>query len=188
MNTRLLSGLVAAMAVLVGACSTTSGVTVAEKRQSVLNMRNAVLTELYKEKPDVQAQVNSAAGYAVFSNANIHLLFAGVGGGHGVVRDNVTGQNTYMKMGEVGLGFGAGVKDVRLIFVFHTQSAMQRFVQSGWTFGGQADAAAKASEKGGALGAEAVVDDITVYQLTASGLALQATVKGTKFWRDQELN
>jgi hypothetical protein len=33
-----------------------------------------------------------------------------------------------------------------------------------------------------------VIDRVTVYQLTESGLALQATVKGTKFWVDHELN
>jgi len=54
--------------------------------------------------------------------------------------------------------------------------------------GVNADAAAKASEKGAAVGGEATFDNITVYQLTESGLALQATVKGTKFWQDSELN
>jgi len=32
------------------------------------------------------------------------------------------------------------------------------------------------------------MDNITVYQLTRSGLALQATVKGTRYWRDSRLN
>lgn len=54
--------------------------------------------------------------------------------------------------------------------------------------GGHADAAAKAGDKGGAVSAEALIDRVTVYQLTESGLALQATVKGTKFWVDKELN
>ena len=58
----------------------------------------------------------------------------------------------------------------------------------GWAFGAQADAAAKASDKGAAVGGEATVDNITIYQLTESGLALQATVKGTKYWKDNSLN
>jgi hypothetical protein len=33
-----------------------------------------------------------------------------------------------------------------------------------------------------------VFDNITIYQLTESGLALQATVKGTKYWKDDALN
>ncbi len=54
--------------------------------------------------------------------------------------------------------------------------------------GGQADAAAKAGDLGAAVGGEAIVDNITVYQLTQSGLALQATVKGTRYWQDADLN
>ncbi|MBI4830092.1 MAG: hypothetical protein HY801_00750 [Candidatus Lindowbacteria bacterium] len=36
--------------------------------------------------------------------------------------------------------------------------------------------------------AGALFNDITIYQLTKSGLALQATVKGTKYWKDDDLN
>ena len=93
-----------------------------------------------------------------------------------------------MKMGEAGVGFGLGVKDFRAVFVFHNRAVMEKFISSGWEFGGQADAAAKAGEKGAAIGGEAVFDGITIYQMTESGLALQATVKGTKYWKDEELN
>ena len=91
-------------------------------------------------------------------------------------------------MGEAGLGLGIGLKDFRAVFVFHSRGALSQFVEDGWAFGVNADAAAKASEKGAAVGGEATFDNITVYQLTESGLALQATVKGTKFWQDSELN
>jgi lipid-binding SYLF domain-containing protein len=93
-----------------------------------------------------------------------------------------------MKMGEAGIGFGLGVKDFRAVFVFRDRTTMDRFISSGWEFGGHADAAAKAGDKGGAVGGELLLDGITVYQLTQNGLALQATVKGTKYWKDDELN
>jgi hypothetical protein len=32
------------------------------------------------------------------------------------------------------------------------------------------------------------VDNIIIYQLTETGLALQATIKGTKYWQDGSLN
>ena len=170
------------------ACSNSPTKSAAEKRQVIIDMRSQVLGELYKLKPDVRAQVIKAEGYAVFSNANINLIFASVGGGHGVVHDNKNGKNTYMKMGEAGIGLGLGVKDFRAVFVFHSRDALTQFVEKGWAFGVNADAAAKASKKGAAVGGEATFDNITVYQLTESGLALQATVKGTKFWQDSELN
>ena len=159
-----------------------------QRRQNVLNMRQEVLTELYALKPDTRAQVNSTAGYAVFTNANVNLVLASFGGGLGVVRDNETGMETFMRMGEVGIGLGAGIKDFRAVFVFHDRAALERFLDVGVSISGQADAAAKAGDLGAAVSGEAIVDNVTVYQLTQSGLALQATIKGTRYWRDSQLN
>ena len=171
-----------------GGCVTTGSKTPAEKRQATLSMKNEVLSDLYKLKPDVKSQISSAAGYAVFSDANINIIFASFGGGYGVVHNNKTDKLTFMKMGEVGAGFGLGVKDFRVVFIFHTTDSMDRFVEHGWAVGVQADAAAKAGEKGIAVSREVTVDNITIYQLTKSGLALQATIKGTKYWRYNSLN
>lgn len=176
------------VAVVLWGCATTRGVTPGEKRQAILDMKRQVLVDLYRTHPRAKAEIAGAPGYAVFSDANVNVIFASFGGGHGVVRDNRTGHHTYMKMGEVGLGLGLGVKDFRAVFVFHDKATMDHFVTSGWAFGGHADAAAKASDKGAAVGGEALLDNITVYQLTESGLALQATIKGTKYWQDAELN
>lgn len=164
------------------------GNTPQEKRQAIIAMKDKTLTQLYKKKPHARAQINSAPGYAVFSNANLNVILASFGGGYGMVKDNSTKKITYMRMAELGLGFGAGVKDFRIVMVFDDKQTLTQFLEQGITFGAQADAAAKASDKGGAVGAEAVVNGITVYQLTESGLVLQATVKGTKFWKDEELN
>ncbi|PCJ25870.1 MAG: hypothetical protein COA96_06380 [SAR86 cluster bacterium] len=173
-----------------GACTTTgftSG-TPSERRQSILSMRQEVLTELYSIKPDTRAQIASSTGYAVFSNANINLIFASFGGGVGVVHSNNANSDTYMRMGEIGIGIGAGIKDFRAVMVFHNEDALGRFMDVGLSIGGQADAAAKAGDLGAAVGGEAVVDNVTVYQLTQSGLALQATIVGTRYWQDAELN
>ena len=169
-------------------CATTGNKSTAEKRQAVLNMKNEALSDLYKIRPDVKSQVSSAPGYAVFSDVNINVIFASFGGGYGVVKNNKTGNHTFMNMGEVGIGLGLGVKDFRGVFVFHSADTMNRFVEHGWAFGAQADAAAKASDKGAAVGGELTVDNITIYQLTEAGLALQATIKGTKYWKDSSLN
>ena len=177
-----------ALLLLGGGCATTGGGSPAEQRESILAMKNEALSELYRRKPDVKQQIASAPGYAVFSNANVNLVLASFGGGYGVARDNRSGEQTYMRMGEVGVGLGLGVKDFRLVFVFHDETAMRRFIDKGWSLGAQADAAAKASDKGAAAGGEISVDNMTIYQLTESGLALQATIKGTRFWKDDALN
>ena len=184
--TRARCAIAGCLVVLLAACI--SGSTPEQKRTAVQEMRTRVLNDLYAQKPDVREQIRNASGYAVFSNANVHLILASFGAGYGLLHDNETGRDTYLRMGELGVGFGAGVKDFRLLLVFHTADALHRFAEYGVAVGAQADAAAVASEQGAAVGGELTLDNITIYQLTESGLALQATLKGTKYWPDRELN
>jgi len=185
---RVKFGLYSLMITLIfSVCATTATAgSPAEDRQEYLAMKNKTLADLYKVKPEAKTKIAKAPGYAVFSNANINLIFASFGGGYGVVQPKGA-KPVYMHMGEVGIGFGLGVKDFRAIFVFHDKETMTKFINSGWEFGAQADAAAKASDKGAAVGGEVVIDGITIYQLTEAGLALQATIKGTKFWKNDKL-
>ncbi len=176
------------LGLLMSACAISGNKSPAEKRSIVQSMSAEVLSDLYRAKQSARAEVANAPGYGVFSNANVNVILASFGGGYGLVHNNSTGANTYMRMGEIGVGLGAGVKDYRIVFVFHDEGTMNHFTEHGWAFGGQADAAAKAGDKGGAVGGEAILDSVSVYQLTESGLALQATVKGTKYWKDSEMN
>ena len=169
-------------------CATNGADGEAAKRQAILDMKEEALSHLFSARPELKAQVREAPGYGVFSNANVNLVLASVSGGEGVVEDNHRRTHTFMKMGEVGIGLGLGVKDFRAVLVFHDRETMEKFVNSGWEFGAHADAAAKAGTRGGAVAGELLLDGITVYQLTESGLALQATIKGTKYWKDSALN
>lgn len=169
-------------------CASMGDGSVAEKRQAILDMQQDTLSKLYVEKPDTRAQIKEAAGYAVFTNANINIVFFAAGTGYGVVNDQITGKKTYMNMAEGGVGLGLGAKDYRIVMVFHTQESMNYFIEHGWTVGGNADAAAKAGNKGMSAQGEGYMGNVTVYTMTESGLALQATIKGTKFWVDKELN
>ena len=71
-----------AVAFMVSACGTTRGATVAEKRQAVQDMRQEVLAKLYEVRPGARARVQSAPGYAVFSNANVNVILASFSGGN----------------------------------------------------------------------------------------------------------
>ncbi len=159
------------------------------KRQKILDMSETVLNRLYSEKPSTKSEVKNAAGYAVFSNIGVNLVLFSAGGGQGVVHNNETGEKVYMNMGSAGLGIGLGVKDFRGVFVFHNRDAMKNFIEYGWDFSGQADAAAKSGDKGDEASlSTTVVNGVSLYQLTEAGLALQATLQGTKYWRSKTLN
>ena len=161
----------------------------AEKRAEIRKMRAETLAKLYKSYPAAKGKIGSAYGYAVFSNAGINLIFASIAAGRGIARDNKTGKDIYMKMGSAGIGLGLGIKDFRGIFIFKSKKAFDDFVNDGWEGGAHANAVAKGDGKGGsAEGALTVSKDMELYQLTETGLALEATIQGTKYFKDDELN
>jgi lipid-binding SYLF domain-containing protein len=147
------------------------------------------LNALYKAQPSARKAVESAAGYAAFSNFGMKILIAGGGTGKGVAVNNKTKAMTYMKMAEIQAGLGLGIKKFRLVWVFENEQALNSFINSGWEFGGQATAAAKSGDKGASYqGAVSVSPGVWLYQLTDKGLALELTVKGTKYFKDSDLN
>ena len=160
----------------------------AERRAEVDKRSNEVLQRLYKAKPGAKEAISKAYGYAVFTNLGINLVFVSAAGGNGLARAK-GGKPIYMKMASAGIGLGLGVKDFRGIFVFDNQQVFDKFVNSGWEAGAHADAVAKAGKEGGALeGAVTVAPGVRLYQLTENGLALEATIQGTKYFKDDELN
>ncbi len=177
------------MLTLAAGCGPSAKLPPAESKELIRNMETETLERLYKEEPSTKKKIKNAAGYGTFANANINLIFISAGGGYGVVVDNSTGKRTYMKMALGGIGLGLGVKDYRQVLIFHSKHTLQEFIEKGWEFGGHADATAKAGESGGELsGAGALGYGIEAYSMTESGLALQATIAGTKYWKDKNLN
>lgn len=162
---------------------------VAEKRQAINNDSQETLKMLYKAYPGSENSIKKAYGYATFSNFGLNLIFFSAEGGSGLAVNSKTGKKTYMKMASGGIGLGLGVKDFRAIFVFENKEVLESFINSGWEANAQADAAAKSDNKGGAFeGAVTVQPGIKLYKLTKNGLALQATIQGTKYWKDSDLN
>ena len=160
-----------------------------KKREKTRKMAAESLQDLYKLEPSSQATIQKAAGYAVFDNMGVNVLLLSTARGSGLAVNNKTKQETFMKMGSVGAGLGMGVKDYVVVFVFANEKALAQFLDSGWSGSGQADAAAKAGEKGGAYsGAVEVAPGLWVYQITKNGLALQLTLQGTKYYKDDDLN
>lgn len=164
-------------------------VAVEEARQEVRTVAANTLQTLYATQPAARGVVAKSAGYAVFSNFGMKILIAGGGTGEGLAVNNKTKQEIFMRMAEVQAGLGFGVKKFRLVWVFETQQAFDSFVDSGYQFGGQTALSAKAGGVGaGVTGAASVSPGVWVYQITDDGVAVELTVKGTKYYRDNELN
>jgi lipid-binding SYLF domain-containing protein len=162
---------------------------IAEQKQEILKKNGEILSRLYAIVPSTKEAIPKAAGYATFSNFGMKILVAGGGSGAGVVIDNQSHKPIYMSMVEVQAGLGMGAKSFEIIFVFQNKTALNSFINSGWSMGGQATASAKYKEAGEAFqGAVDVAPGVLMYQLTGSGLAAEITAKGTKYYRNSELN
>jgi lipid-binding SYLF domain-containing protein len=161
----------------------------AEERKEIDQATQEVLSRLYREVPGSKKYLDQAAGYAVFSSLGINVLVVSTASGKGKAHYSDSGKDVYMKMYSAGGGIGMGVKDFRLVFAFETKAALNQFVEEGWTAGAQADAAAKYDKEGDAAAmAIDVSPGVKLFQLTESGVALQATIQGTKYWKDDDLN
>jgi len=162
---------------------------VAKDREEIRQKTTETLNRLYKLQPKAKQAVNSGYGYAVFSNFGMKIFLAGGGRGKGEAINNKTGIHTYMKMLEVQAGLGIGIKRFQVVFVFENKKVFDEFINSGWEFGGQSTVAAKLDDDGGAFtGAATASPGVWIYQLTEDGLALEVTVKGTKYMKDDKLN
>jgi lipid-binding SYLF domain-containing protein len=160
-----------------------------QEKAEIRKMTNETLAKLYKVQPSAKKAVSKSAGYAVFSNFGLKIFVAGTGTGKGIAIDNKTKKETFMKMVELQAGLGMGIKKFRLVWVFENHKDVMEFINSGWELGAQTSAAAKLNDEGGAFaGAMSVSPGIWLYQLTEDGLALELTGKGTKYYKDDDLN
>lgn len=163
----------------------------AKQRKAFQKNKSTAISEMYKAYPGSKAKLASSYGYAAFANTGVNLLLLASGNGGGMAHNNKTGAEVYVKMISVGAGVGIGYKKYYAVFLFDDQAAFDNFLEVGWSADGQADATAdtgKEGEGGSAAVGMNVSQGVTLYQIADKGLALQATIQGTKFVVSEELN
>jgi lipid-binding SYLF domain-containing protein len=160
----------------------------AAKQAEVVKSTQAAMERFYKAKPELKAAVGKAPGYGIFTTYGVSFLLGG-SGGTGLVHDNHTRKNTFMKVAEASAGLQLGASQTELLIVFKTPAAMTRFVDKGWEVTNTATASAGASGAmaGGGKG-ETGMQDAETYTLTKNGLEAGLAVGGSKFWKDKDLN
>lgn len=159
------------------------------KRTEIQKMTSDTLAQLYKASPGAKDKIEKAAGYGVFSNFGVTIVFVGGAGGKGMVHDNASKKVTYMNMGQAQAGLGIGAAKYKAVFIFKDAKTLQTFVDKGWELGGQGGAAAKAGKSGAAdTTGTSVHPGIEIIQLSETGAIVGVTVAGTKYWKDADLN
>ena len=173
------------------ACSTTP-ISKSDKEQqqdSVRDMANKTLSQLYAKHPAAKDVIAKAAGYAVFSDFGFKVWTLGGARGKGEAVNNATKKETFMEMLEFQPGMGLGASKFRVVFIFETSDAFNNFVNSGWEFGANAMADAKTKADGGALaGAVTVSKGVKMFQLNDEGAIVGVSLTAAKYYNDKELN
>ena len=160
-----------------------------QERQELRVKTYKVLKDLYAKKPKSKRAIEHAYGYAVFVDTSYTAGFIGGGHGRGRAINQANGTEVFMKMAQGKVGLGLGIRQSNIIFVFDTIDAFTEFITKGWTFGGQAVAAATDDVHGDALeGSFQVAPGMWMYQMTTKGLAAELAANGTRFYVDNRLN
>jgi len=177
-----------ALALLVGACASTSPAEKSSKQSEVREATQRSLQKFYKADPTLQSAVAMAPGYGIFTTYGLSFILGGAGGS-GIVHNNSTNVDTFMDTAQASAGLQAGVAQTDTLIVFKTQQALEKFVEKGWTAGagGMAQAGAK-GESVGPGGGEQGIADAKYYTLTPNGLQAGLAGAGTKFWKSKDLN
>jgi lipid-binding SYLF domain-containing protein len=160
----------------------------AAKQAEVTKSTQASMERFYKAKPELKAAVGQAPGYGIFTTYGVSFLIGG-SGGTGLVHDNKTKKDIFMKVGGASAGLQLGASQTELLIVFKTAEAMNKFIESGWEAAGgvTASAGASGSTAGGGKGSSAM-EDANTYTLTKTGLDVGLAGGASKFWKDKDLN
>ncbi len=174
--------------VLLTGCASPKGDTAMEKRLHVNDMRADAVNIFYQRVPSMRGELEKAAGYGVFSGFSTHTIIVSSGNGFGVIRDNQTGQDTYMRALKLGGGLGAGFEDIYAVVVFTDPKVMRDVLRDGWGVTGKATASAKVGETGDAGAMVITVPGMKIYRFAKNGVMLGGAIEGAKVWPDKELN
>ena len=160
-----------------------------KERTEIDALADKALANLYAKVPSAERVIENCYAYATLSNTGMKLGLFGDAHGRGLAVNNETGERLYMRMQETGIGLGLGVKEYDLIFVIGTEEAWYSFISGDVKFASSAEAAASDGITGDSMeGASIAAKGVWVYQMTKKGLALDASIKGTKIYVDKKLN
>src|SRR6266850_3352344 len=134
-------------------CGGIPGATGEEQVQTIDELVERTLSDLYKQEPRTREEVAKSVGYAIMDNKVTKVPLVGAGEGYGVAINNKTGEKTYIRMTRLDLGGGWGARSLRPVAIFQDEAKFKAFVDGAWSATAGAEAAAKVGEAGTAGGA-----------------------------------
>ncbi len=154
------------------------------RRHKIDKMSLDAISRLFEEVPAAKKKFNASPAYAVFDTRKMSLLIT-TEFGSGVAIDREKDKRVYMKMATGGVNLGLGAQFYQIIFIFPSRFAYLNFVKKGWDAGASADAIAGKDAENASI---RLPDGTEIYKLNDKGVMLSASLTGTKYWKDDELN
>ena len=161
----------------------------AKERNHILKKAEDTLAQLYKSKPEAKKAIESAYGYAVFSNTGYNIILYVGGKGAGVAFKNSDKKPVFMTMLNAGTGPGVGYVDYRQVLVFSSETLFDQFITVGFNSSASENVTIKVGKTDvDQSRAIALIPGVDLYQINDKGIDIQANWGGMKYFKDSDLN
>ena len=149
-------------------------------RAELESQATASLNRLYSAMPGTREQVAKSKGVLVCPAVIGGSFVIGAEHGKCVLRSNGTTRGYYSTTA-ASIGWQAGGQSKAVIYVFSTQDAYSKFVNSdGWAVGADASVAVGKAGANGSIDTATVDAPVSSYVLTNTGLEAGVSVQGSK--------
>ena len=183
LRSSVLAAAVVASVAMVG-CTTTGNTqgkgSAPDSRAELESQATAALTRLYSAMPGTRELVAKSKGVLVCPAVIGGSFVIGAEHGKCVLRSNGTSRGYYSTTA-ASVGWQAGGQSKAVIYVFNTQDAYNKFVNSdGWSVGADATVAVGKAGANGSVATATANAPISSYVLTNTGLEAGVSVQGAK--------
>lgn len=168
----------AAIALAAAACVSPDGDTPAQQWQSARAMRDEYLQMAKADDTSLEAKLAAAPGYIVADTFVMKILIIGTANGYGVLVDNRDHSETILDNFVLAVGPGIEIARIGGVIVINDAAVVDELKKGATEFGGDAEAAFKFGDFGGAARAVDMGSATENYPLFVGGVALHASI----FW------
>jgi lipid-binding SYLF domain-containing protein len=185
-DSRLLLHFLSSLMVLLvlQACTSIPVAQRADKRAQLDKEAQETLAQMIKHDPDIEQELDEAAGYFVSRVSAANLAVIGGGQGIGVLVDFGSGDRTYLNVKRFDFGAGLGVRYFRVLLIINEQETL-RDIRDGWTFRGVASNLAVGNK--GNENTSQTSEGLSVHILSETGASIAATARAVRLSVNQDL-
>jgi lipid-binding SYLF domain-containing protein len=166
------------------ACTSVPVAQRADKRAQLDQEAEETIVQMLEQDPDIQQELEQAAGYFVAQVSAANIAVIGGGQGIGVLVDKRSGDRTYLNVKRFEFGAGLGVRYFRVLLIIKEQAKLEE-IRNGWTFRGVATNVA-AGQKGSESISQAG-EGLSVHILSDSGASIAATARMVRLSVNRDL-